>query len=187
MHASQLYNLTTRSNMDLNSSQKLFLHGVLFHYLAAHDAGSSVRSNVEEIMSLLEDDLLDLVPPRSNLRPEPPDEEDEEDDLEVEDEDEPHMYIDIDQFLDLPEVRVSDDVGRKHTFRFFDEGDGLMFELFDKNEPQKSTHRGPVRWVRRFGKSLLVMTADNDQFSFDVSKFPTEWTSLLRVGEKTGP
>jgi hypothetical protein len=171
--------------MNLTQQQKLFLHGVLFHYGSSFDVGHDVRSGLEEIMDMLREDLTSSSDPHYEATTE---EEDEESEL---DEDDPNyvsdMRIDVQDFVNLSDIKVIEtSTGRKNNFRFQETTEGeLEFELTDARDDSVECF-GPVAWVKRGGKEFVVLTKDGESFLFELSKFPKDWTSLLRLSEKVG-
>ena len=155
--------------MKLTPNQKLFLHNVLFHYLASNELGGGVRSNVEEIMEVLEDDLLYSRK----------DSEDEEADVS-EDEEVPTGDDRVSMFdvKSLPPCKVKVD-GDSGDLSFFGNDSSLHFDVVTPDEVLADGD--DVMQITRGGKEITLVTSDGDTKTFQVSKFPKEWTSLLKA------
>jgi hypothetical protein len=178
--------------MMLAKSQKLFLHNVLFSYLVSHpDLSKSVKSDVEDIMFALEDDILDAA---AEDEPSHQDDEDaddlhddEPDELEEEEEDQyADIYVGRESYLTLPKLRVEDNSsGEKNILEFYEKNNRLCFSLIDENGTDVSVC--DVSRVTRGGKSLTIESKDASTWEFFVSKFPVEWTRTLQVNKVTAP
>ena len=153
--------------MKLTPNQKLFLHNVLFHYLASNELGGNVRSNVEEIMEVLEDELLYL----NKID----DEVDVPDDDEVLTGDEQVSIIDV-KSLPTCKVKVDGDSG---DLSFFGNDSSLHFDVVNPDEVLDDGD--DIVQIVRGGKEITLVSSDGDAKTFQVSKFPKEWTSLLKA------
>lgn len=164
--------------MDLNSEQKLFLHSVLFHYLTLIDQNSSSVEGVEELMSIVSEELLNQHAP--NIRPEEPDNE------YVDDFDDYQTKSDIGQFIHLPALRVmASSTEKKYYFTFVEDENELCFILSptkNKND-RRAEFVGPVTSFQRFGQYFVIDTQHDGKFNFSVAKFPKEWTQEFEPTE----
>ena len=158
--------------MKITSSQKLLLHNVLFHYLTLPDVSISTQEKVEEIMRVLEDDLVDA---------------DEHDDLEDEKED--HVAVELRShdeevsawsLMDLPPCRAKTSDEEAGNLSFFGDDVDLRFDII--NDEGIVVEEGDrVLQVIRRGKEVTLVNEEGDEKTFQVSKFPKEWTNLLKA------
>ena len=169
--------------MNFSKQQKLFLHNVLFSYLTSHpELERSIKTDVEDIMLGLAEDLLE--------DPHHHEEDDEEtsgyddDEEEVYEESDVDLRLDLDVYTSLPRLRV-DEGGHKSTLRFYESNGTLCFNL-DCADGQKVIVEN-VEIVTRGAQRLTIDTGDGESWDFDVSKFPTAWTSVLPVNKTTSP
>lgn len=149
--------------MKLTPNQKLFLHSVLFHYLASNELDSNVRSNVEEIMEALEGELL------------------YSDDVDVSEDDEVLTGDEQVSVLDaksLPPCKVKVD-GDSGDLSFFGNDSQLHFDVVNTDEVLDEGD--DIVQIVRGGKEITLVSSDGDAKTFQVSKFPKEWTSLLKA------
>lgn len=158
--------------MKITSSQKLLLHNVLFHYLTLPDVSISTQEKVEEIMRVLEDDLVDV---------------DKHDDLEDEQED--HVAVELRShdeevsawsLMDLPPCRVKTSDEEAGNLSFFGDDVDLRFDVIN-DEGIVIEEGDRVLQVIRRGKEVTLVNEEGDEKTFQVSKFPKEWTSLLKA------
>lgn len=168
--------------MNISQHQKLFLHGVLFHYLSLPDLGSDVRTSVEDIMNLLQDELLDA----DHSDDEEEDEFEESDDSDDDEDGAAHVEarLPLQHFKELPGLRVVTEDGDRNTLTFFSSNGLLCADLDSKGVLVESI--SDICCVTRGGTSLKLETHDGDVFEFQVSKFPVEWTNVLTVNKAFG-
>jgi hypothetical protein len=158
--------------MKITSSQKLFLHNVLFHYLTLPDVSINTQEKVEEIMKVLEDDLVD-----SN----------EHDDLEDEQED--HQAVELRShdeevsawsLMDLPPCRAKTSDEETGNLSFFGDDVDLRFDIINDDGTVVEEGDRVLQVIRR-GKEITLVNEEGDEKTFQVSKFPKEWTGLLKA------
>ena len=178
--------------MKLTKTQQLLIHNVLFGYVADHPSlETMVKDEILDVMQRLQDSLTVFPTRPFHEDDEDLDVVDDEDDVdEQEDEDDEDHYqakahLELEDFTSLPPLRANDhSQGEKErvTLRFIEKSGKLAVEvatdddLFDIVED--------VKLVTRGGKFVLLETRDEDRH-FDVSKFPPEWTSVLKVNIPT--
>lgn len=163
--------------MQLTKTQKLLVHNVLFHYMTLPHIDLMLKRELEDIMSLIQDNLSDVEAAG------PDDDEEvfvEEDDDDYPESDEENSS-NFDMFLDLPPLRCTNEDGKLGTFTFFISRGELGFEFEVDKENMYSVYG--VLEVTRGGKKLTIATADDGTWTFDVSKFSKEWTSSLQASK----
>lgn len=163
--------------MNFTKKQKLFLHGVLFHYVSNQEVESSVRINVEKIMDLLSEDLLDAatVVPYQKFK------FDDDDDLDADYD----RIENMDLFTSLSDLRVKDSkTNRSYVLQFVRTGPNMLcFDLYDGDNIVDTVY--DVKGVTRQGTSLILHKDDpSESYLYAVSKFPKDWTLQLPVGKK---
>jgi hypothetical protein len=179
--------------MKLTKTQQLLVHNVLFGYVADHpNLEMMVKDEILDVMQRLQDSLT-VFPTRTFHEDDEDldvvDDEDDVDEQEEEEDDEDHYqakaHLELEDFTSLPPLRADDhSQGEKErvTLQFVEKNGKLAVEistdddLFDVVED--------VKLVTRGGKFVLLETRDEDRH-FDVSKFPPEWTSVLKVNIPT--
>ena len=184
--------------MKLDKKQLLFIHNVLFNYVSTESRFSSQIEDAEDLMKLLSDELTkeeqtEKVKVWFSGRDQPDDEceddcqlHDHEEEEEEEEEDDwglPNLSITDDVLLDLEDIYVFDrDVEARGRLNFFWHGKDNVCVLLTYKDGKES-EIPDVRSIIRQGK-LLILTAKNGEFEFDVSKFPKQWTSALKANVK---
>jgi hypothetical protein len=164
--------------MQLTKTQKLLVHNVLFHHMTLPHIDLILKRELEDIMSLIQDDLSDV---------EGRVDDDDEEEVFVEDDDDDcpesdgESNSDFGMFLDLPPLRCTNEDGKLGTFTFFISRGELGFEFEADKEHVDSVYG--VLEVTRGGKKLTIVTADDGTWTFDVSKFSKEWTSSLQASK----
>jgi hypothetical protein len=179
--------------MKLTKNQQLLVHNVLFGYLTDHPSLEvMVKNEILDVMQHLQDSLT-VFPTRSfHEDDEDLDAPSDEDDLEEEHEDldeddcyEAKAHLELDDFTSLPPLRADDhsqDEKERVTLRFVEENGKLGAEISTDDDLFEVIN--DVKLVTRGGKFVLLETRDEDRH-FDVSKFPPEWTSVLKVNIPT--
>jgi len=159
--------------MKITSSQKLFLHNVLFHYLTLPDVSVRTQDKVEEIMQILENELIH---------------HDHEDD-DLDDEQNENVKVELHPYdeevsawnlMDLPPCRVKTPRGESGNLSFFGDDEDLRFDVIDDDGTVIDDGEKVLQIVRR-GKEIALLNEDGDEKTFQVAKFPKEWTSLLKA------
>lgn len=159
--------------MKITPSQKLFLHNVLFHYLTLPDVGIRTQDRVEEIMRVLEDELVYHDDSDDDLE----DEQDEDVKVELRPHDE---EVSAWNLMDLPHCRAKMHHGESGNLSFFGDDVDLRFDVIaDDGTVIEDGER--VLQVTRHGKEITLVNEDGDEKTFQVSKFPKEWTGLLKA------
>lgn len=167
--------------MNLTKSQKLFLHNVLFGYLAEHPhLDSSDKSSINEIMLMIEEDLFD------HKHEEFSDENDHDDETSTTNISSKQLnsFLSLDQFKNLLPLRVTTEKGDRNVLTFFESDGSLCVDLESKGMLVESIF--DICCVTRGGSFLRIETQDEDVHQFDVSKFSSDWTKLLPINEPTG-
>jgi hypothetical protein len=180
--------------MNLSKKQLLLIHDVLFSHLASLNANHSSKESesIEDLMDEISQAILEgdeefdaqksktRFPFRAaGMSVFGVDEEEEYED-EFNDSD----TISIDDLMDLEDVPVYDcDAESKGRFNFFwsakDRACGVVkYKDRDVDLPDSEILR--IKWITRRGKSFTLGVSGTD-FNFEVSKFPKDWTALLKV------
>lgn len=164
--------------MQLTKTQKLLVHNVLFHHMTLPHIDLMLKRDLEDIMSLIQDDLSDVEGSRDDEEEVFVEEDEDDDDYPESDEE---SSSDFGLFLDLPALRCTNEDGKLGTFTFFTSRGELGFEFEVDKENMYSVYG--VLEVTRGGKKLTIATADDGTWTFDVSKFSKEWTSGLQASK----
>jgi hypothetical protein len=160
--------------MKITSSQKLLLHNVLFHYLTLPDVSVRTQDGVEEIIRVIEDDLIH---------------HDHHDDDDLGDEQEENVTAELQPYdeevsawrlMDLPPCRAKIPAGETGNLSFFGDGTDLQFDIVGDDGTVIEDGEKVLQVVRR-GKEITLLSEDGDEKTFQVSKFPKEWTGLLKA------
>ena len=160
--------------MKITSSQKLLLHNVLFHYLTLPDVNVGTQDGVEEIMRVLEGDLIH---------------HDHHDDDDLEDEQDENVAVELRpcdeevsawSLMDLPPCRAKIPAGETGNLSFFGDGADLQFDIVGDDGTVIEDGEKVLQVARR-GKEITLVNEDGDEKTFQVSKFPKEWTGLLKA------
>lgn len=163
--------------MKLQPDQVLLLHNIVFHYLSASDS-VLFRAEAEDILYELKDKLLafsDIEDVDGHVDDENHEDEDEDDEWS-------HLTDTVcaDELTELPTLTVSclniNGPGKLILFG----GPPVSFDLEDKTGMIESGDG--VEVITRRGKELVLISKD-ETWTFKVSKFPKEWTSLLEVNK----
>ena len=163
--------------MNFTKKQKLFLHGVLFHYVSNQEVESSTRINVEKIMDILSEDLLDGSQTASYQKFK----FDDDDDLDADFD----RIENMDLFTSLSDLRVKDSkTNRSYVLQFIRTGPNMLcFDLYEGDNIVDTVY--DVKGVTRQGTSLILHKDDpKKSYLYTVSKFPKDWTLQLPVGKK---
>lgn len=180
--------------MKLDKKQMLFIHSVLFNYVSSERRFVSQVEDAEDLMSLLSNELTKEEQTEKvkvwssgcvHLDDECEDtchlhdhEEEEEEDWGP-----PSLTVTDDVLLDLEDIYVFDrDVEARGRLNFFWSGKDRVCVLLTYKDGKES-EIPDIRSVIRQGK-LLILTAKNGEFEFDVSKFPKQWTASLKANVK---
>lgn len=178
--------------MKLTKNQQLLVHNILFSYVADHpNLEMMVKDEILDVMQRLQDSLT-VFPTRSFHEDDEDldvDEDDVDEDQEEDEEDEAYYeakaHLALDEFTSLPPLRADDNSqGEKEkvTLQFVEKNGKLAVEIATDDDLFEVVE--DVKLVTRGGKFVLLETRDEDRH-LDVSKFPSEWTRVLKVNTPT--
>jgi len=159
--------------MKITPSQKLFLHNVLFHYLTLPDVSMRTQDGVEEIMQILEDELIHHDDEDNDLE----DDQDEKVKVELRSHDE---EVSAWSLMDLPPCRAKTSDEETGNLSFFGDDVDLRFDIINDDGTVVEEGDRVLQVIRR-GKEITLVNEEGDEKTFQVSKFPKEWTSLLKA------
>jgi nucleoid-associated protein YgaU len=174
--------------MELRPRQQLLLHGVLLHYLTLDNVDRHVKDEIRDLMEEIEDNLL--FENAGAARPADPDEEVQsvsfEDSKRNQSQDQETystgFIMSTLNVCELPSVRGKQPDGTSGRMTFFEENDQirqLCLEFISTNGQVEIF--SDVTVVTRKGSSLELVNLYGDEYTFYVTKFPKEWTTLLEI------
>lgn len=164
--------------MQLTKAQKLLVHNILFHHTTLTHVDLSLRSEIEDIMLVIQDHLSDVESDRDDLDDDEVEEVYIDEDDEAYEDDNDDEKSDLDLFVNLPPLRCKDEDGNLGTLSFF-RSKGRLCTDFEFDASVVSNY--DLAKVVRGGKKISIITVDNETWEFGVSKFPKEWTSNLQA------
>jgi len=169
--------LLTGDNVDADLTSAEVVADEAWH---CSDAGkcSGCKSHKEED----DDDVQDEVKEEDGSE----DQETEDESVEEEEEDDEDLFPDVDKVLDpedLHALKKCEALGTEEV----KEGDTLEFEACEGGTvdfliDSGSTILVNVICLKREAKKFTIWTGDGESHTFEVSKFPKDWTKLLKVG-----
>jgi hypothetical protein len=163
--------------MNLRPDQQLFLHSILFHYLNLDCIDRHIKHNVQELIDEVADSLLS-----SHDKTRQKDDwciTDDYDDDEEEDDDSSVPSLSIGDILTLPDCKAKLSDGTSGKIIFF--GDKRLQLEFDNFQDGCLVSVAHVASIVRRGNELTIFDPYNEKWTFKISKFPKEWTSLIDV------
>lgn len=177
--------------MNLSRKQLLLIHSVLFSHLSNSDTSRESEA-IEDLMDEISQAILDdedendsfqkhkgnLAFRSAEMSVFEGDEEEEEEEIDTSE------IVSIDDLMDLEDVSVFDcDAESKGRFNFFwssKDRSCAIVKYREKDVDLSDSEILRIDWINRQAKSF-TLGVPGTEFTFEVSKFPKDWTSLLKV------
>ena len=174
--------------MNLSRKQLLLIHSVLFSYLSNSDTSRESEA-IEDLMDEISQAILDFEDENDSFQKHKGnlpfrsaemsvfggEEEEEIDTSEI---------VSFDDLMDLEDVSVFDcdaeSKGRLNFFWSLKDRSCAIVKYKEKDVDLSDSEILRINWINRQAKSF-TLGVPGSEFNFEVSKFPKDWTSLLKV------